>query len=156
MQTLILLSVLNFCLAESSLSLLAAENGFRLNPDLESNINSASVAHNIAPEYLLAVAILETGLGTNVKTTKNKNGTQDHGIFQINDINRTFCKGLDIQDRKQNAMCAAKLIARIKPKNLKDLAKYHSKTIKHKEKYYLKLTKVFQKQADKFIVGSNN
>lgn len=153
---LILLSLINLCAAEDTLTSLAADSGLRLSPKLRAYIIEVSNAHQVEPEYLLAVAILESSLGTNIKTTTNKNGTQDHGIFQINDINRAFCKNLDLQDIKQNTQCAAKIIARLKPKNLKDLAKYHSKTIKHKEKYYLKLTKVFEKQADKFIVGSNN
>lgn len=153
---LLILSLINLCAAEDALTSLAADNGLRLSPKLRAYIINASNAHQVEPTYLVAVAILESSLGTNIKTTINKNGTRDNGIFQINDINRNFCNGLDLQDQKQNVNCAAKIIAKIKPKNLKDLAKYHSKTIKHKEKYYLKLTKVFEKQSDKLIIGSNN
>ena len=149
-------SLINFSAARDELTSLANNNGYTLSPLLKSYIIDASVEHSVEPSYLVAIGILESSLGTNIKTTINKNNTQDYGIFQINDVNRAFCKNLDLQDIKQNAHCAAKIIARLKPKNLKDLAKYHSKTLKHKEKYYLKLTKVFEKQADKFIVGSNN
>jgi hypothetical protein len=154
---LIILLIINLSLADNAvdLSTLASENGFKLSADLELIIIQAAEEYHVETSHLIAVGIIESGLGKNIKSTKNKNGTLDHGIFQINDINRSFCKDLDLQDRKQNTQCAAKLVARLKPKNLKDLAKYHSKTLKHKEKYYLKLIKVFEKQTDKYIVTSN-
>lgn len=147
--------LISAAVAQNDITILALDNGFNLSPELKSHIIEASQTYQIEPSYLVAVGIIESGLGKNIKSNKNKNGTTDHGIFQVNDVNRVFCGGLDVQDRRENVLCAAKLISRLKPKNLNDLAKYHSKTLKHKQKYYLKLTKVFEKQSDKYIVTSN-
>jgi hypothetical protein len=124
-------------------------NGFKASKEIIDAITEASEAYQVDPLHLTAIAILETGLGTNVKTRKNKNGTLDKGVFQINTVNFEKCKAFRLETVQGSAFCAAKLVSQIKMSKPDDIAKYHSKTPSKKQVYFVKLTKVLQAQSDK-------
>jgi len=49
-------------------------------------IKNAAYYHNVNPKLLYAIAIVESGLNPKA-VNKNKNGTKDYGMFQINEDN---------------------------------------------------------------------
>ena len=49
-------------------------------------IENAGYYHNVNPKLLLAIAIVESGLNPTA-VNKNRNGTRDYGMFQINENN---------------------------------------------------------------------
>lgn len=53
-------------------------------PRLEACIVQAANYRGIQPQLLKAIAIQESGLNVNAVNRSNKNGTVDHGPFQIN------------------------------------------------------------------------
>ena len=107
--------------------------------ELNRAIEEAARLHGVKREYLRAIAMVESSGRTNPPDRINKNGTIDRGMFQINSINWHKCIPLNLRNPGGSARCAARLIRKIKPKNLYDLAKYHSKTPKYRERYADKL-----------------
>jgi hypothetical protein len=132
---------------------LAKANGFTASDQVADAIAEASETYNIDAMQLTAIGIIETGLGKYLKTRQNKNGTQDHGLFQINTVNLPKCKAFRIETIEGSAMCAAKLLSQIKMTKPSDIAKYHSKTCRPdfcpKGLYFSKITKVLKVASDK-------
>jgi hypothetical protein len=131
---------------------LAKKNGLRPSREVIRAIVKASRWYKINALDLTAIGILETGLGKYNQDTINKNGTIDTGIFQINTVNRSRCAIFDLNTIEGSAFCAAKLLSRIKHKyEINDpewLARYHSATKSHKQKYFNKLAQVLAQNAE--------
>jgi soluble lytic murein transglycosylase-like protein len=51
---------------------------------IESCIQSAANFRGQNPKWLMAIAVQESGLNPNAVNRANKNGSVDHGLFQIN------------------------------------------------------------------------
>lgn len=128
---------------------LANANGFNPTKRVIDSIVRASNEYGIDALELTAIGIIETGLGKYVKTMKNKNGTHDRGVFQINTINESKCVEYNLDSPEGSALCAAKLLSEIRSKRKDYLGVYHSKTPSKKEKYLKKITKVFEATTDK-------
>lgn len=107
--------------------------------ELSRAIEEASRLHGVKQEYLRAIAAVESSNRLRPPDRHNKNGTVDVGTYQINTINHGKCIPLNLRNPGGSARCAARLIKKLKPKNLYDLAKYHSKTPSHRARYYKKL-----------------
>lgn len=124
---------------------LADSNGFKPSKRVVQAIVNASRTYSIDVAELTAIGIVETGLGKYAKTRRNTNGTYDRGVFQINTVNHVYCIEYNLDSPEGSALCAAKLLARIK-KNREDyLGVYHSKTPTKKEVYMRKLSNILQK-----------
>lgn len=121
---------------------MANRNGFSPSEQVIKAIRNAALLYNVNGEDLMGIAILETGVGRYSTVRNNKNGTQDIGVFQINSVNLSYCKEFNLKDVAGNALCAAKLLHRIKRVHYKDtkaVARYHSNTPKYKELYFNQL-----------------
>lgn len=118
--------------------------------ELDDTIINVSKEFKLNPIFLYKIAIVESSLNVSVRPQYNKNGTVDIGVFQINSIHqRNKCKKYNIEILRGNARCAATLIKMHKKKSLVDkywLARYHSKTKRHKMRYWKHL-----KKAEKFL-----
>lgn len=64
--------------------LLWSPTSWATDPRLEACIVAAANYRHIDPALLKAIAIQESGLNLNAVNRSNKNGTVDHGPFQIN------------------------------------------------------------------------
>lgn len=128
---------------------LALANGFKVGPEVVEAIARASKAYDVDAMNLTAIGIIESGLGKYTTSKKNRNGSFDKGVFQINTVNWPKCPEFKLDTLEGNAFCAAKLLSQIKPTNHYDLAEYHSKTPSKKEAYFQKIAKVFQANVDK-------
>lgn len=153
MKTMILILIMSSkVLAQDAEILdLAQKNGFKPSNRVVKAISYASKAFDLNPLELSAIALLETGMGKYNSVRLNKNGTTDQGIFQINSVNKQYCLEYDISTPEGSALCAAKLLSRIKHKHFKDpeyLGRYHSKTPKYKKIYFSKLTKVLAQKGE--------
>lgn len=135
--------------AVSAVLELAKANGFNPSKRVVNAIVIASETYQIDPIELTAICIVETGLGTNAKTRKNKDGTLDRGLFQINSVNYPKCVEYNLDNAEGSALCAAKLLYKIKSRRSDYLGVYHSKTPTLKAKYIEKLTKVLASTSDK-------
>lgn len=121
---------------------LAKANGFKPSKRVVEAIVKASGTYGIDVLELTAIGIVETGLGKYAKTRRNRNGTFDKGLFQINTVNVPYCIEYNLDSPEGSALCAAKLLARIK-KNREDyLGVYHSKTPSKKAVYEQKLSNI--------------
>lgn len=121
---------------------LARANGFAPTRRVVNAIVRASETYSIDVLELTAIGIVETGLGKYAKTRRNRNGTYDKGLFQINTVNVPYCIEYNLDSAEGSALCAAKLLARIK-KNREDyLGVYHSKTPSKKALYERKLSNI--------------
>jgi len=134
---------------KSKINALALANGFKVSPEVVDAIARASKAYDVDAMNLTAIGIIESGLGKYTTIQKNRNGTFDKGVFQINTVNWSKCPEFKLDTLEGNAFCAAKLLSQIKPTNHYDLAEYHSKTPSKKEAYFQKIAKVFQASNDK-------
>lgn len=125
---------------------LALKNGFKPSKQVIRAVVKAARWYGLNPLDLGAIGLIETGLGKFNQDTVNKNGTVDTGIFQINTINKSKCIEYDLNTPEGSALCAAKLLAKIKrhyaSKDPQWSAIYHSKTKSYKEKYFRKIAKV--------------
>jgi len=124
-----------------------ASLGYTVDREVVETIVKKASKYGIKPDLMVAIAVVESGVNHRVKRT-NSNGTVDYGLFQINTVNRDFCKELDIFTVKGNAECAAKLLAwhkRHKPIDSMWFCRYHSKTPSKKEIYCDKLKQVRSK-----------
>ena len=128
---------------------LASANGFDASDEIADAIANAANAYQVDALQLTAIGIIESGLGKNAKTRKNRNGTLDRGVFQINTVNLDRCKAFHIDTVEGSAFCAAKILSQIKMVKPSDVAKYHSKTPSKKSAYFAKITKVLQVASDK-------
>jgi membrane-bound lytic murein transglycosylase B len=106
-------------------------------------IAEAAKVYNVPTEIMTAIAIVETGAGKFTTTRKNKNGTYDKGLFQINTVNKQACIAYNLYTPEGSAMCAAKLLAALKRTRPFDYyAAYHSKTVSLKNVYKNKVDKI--------------
>lgn len=128
---------------------LAQDNGFEATDEIADAIADAAQAFQVDALQLTAIGIIETGLGKYLKTRRNRNGTIDQGLFQINTVNLPKCKAFRIETIQGSAFCAAKLMSQIRMVRPSDVAKYHSKTPSKKSIYFAKMTKVLKVAADK-------
>lgn len=124
---------------------LAQVNGYKPSKRVVKAIANAAREYGVRPRDLTAIAIVETGLGRYERTVVNKNGTKDVGLFQINEINHDKCVEYNLESPEGSAMCAAKLLSEIKKRHADYVARYHSKTLKHRIKYARKISSVFEK-----------
>lgn len=134
---------------QEQIKALALSSGFKVSDRIVEAIVEASETFDIDPLILTVIGILESGLGSNLKTRMNTNGTEDHGIFQINSVNIVKCRAFRLDTVEGNAFCAAKLLSQIKIRRPSDVAKYHSKTKSKKENYFRKMTQVLRIASDK-------
>lgn len=134
---------------QDKIKALALQNGFTASDDVADAIVKASKAFDVDALQLTAIGIIESGLGKNAKTRRNRNGTHDKGVFQINTVNWQRCAEFRLETVQGNAFCAAKLMSQIKMRKPSDLGAYHSKTPSKKIAYFAKLTKVLQVASDK-------
>lgn len=134
---------------ESRIIELADSNGFKPSKRIVNAIVNASEQYNVDALELTAIGIVETGLGKYAKTRKNRNGTFDKGLFQINTINEKTCVEYNLDSAEGSALCAAKLLSRIKSKHNDYLGRYHSKTPSKKATYSKKITKVLASVTDR-------
>lgn len=124
---------------------MAKANGFKPTHRVVKAIVLASRLYHIDVAELTAIAIVETGLGLYAVNRVNKNGTIDKGLFQINTVNEVYCKAFNLDTEEGSALCAAKLLHRIKKRHSDYLGRYHSKTPSLKSKYMHKVTSVMVK-----------
>lgn len=127
---------------------LAKANGFKPSQRIIDAIVRAADLYEIDALELTAIAIIETGIGSNVKERVNTNGTKDKGVFQINSVNYPKCVEYNLDSPEGSALCAAKLLSMIKSKRADYLGVYHSKTPSKKARYLSKVTKVLALTAD--------
>jgi|SRR6516225_9975958 hypothetical protein len=72
-------------------------------------------AYNIPPQdimMLTCIAIKESNLNPKaVNHHRNQNGTKDHGLFQINDVNKKLCDvtSKELLNVHKNIKCAVKV-----------------------------------------------
>lgn len=109
-------------------------------------IYSAAAEFHVNAQDLVRIAYTESKFKPDAVRT-NKNGTIDYGMFQVNSIHwTTTCKAMKVMHIRDNARCAAKILADIKLKHSKDdtqwLGRYHSKTPSKKAKYFELLSSV--------------
>lgn len=128
---------------------LAKSNGFTPSKRIVNAIVNASDEYDVDALELTAIGIVETGLGKYAKTRKNRNGTFDKGLFQINTINERTCIEYNLDSAEGSALCAAKLLSSIKMKHKDYLGRYHSKTPSKKVLYSKKITKVLALVSDR-------
>lgn len=135
---------------------LAKNNGFKPSMRVVNAILEASKLYRIDPLELTAIGILETGLGKYAKTRRNSNDTFDKGVFQINTVNVKTCLEYNLDTVEGNALCAAKLLSRIKSVRADYMGVYHSKTPSKKNAYLKKIAKVLETKTDKLSVAIND
>jgi hypothetical protein len=123
----------------------ASNMGFSRPIEVFQAIALASNAYGVNPNKLLAIAIVESGLNHKA-INLNRNGTKDHGLFQINDVvKKGECSGFNVKQLVGNALCAAKMLRLHQKHAHKDpywLGRYHSKTPSLKRSYYHKVVTV--------------
>lgn len=125
---------------------IAVYNGYNPPKTTIQAITNASQKYKVPADKLTAIAIVETGLGRYNKVNKNKNGTKDVGLFQINDINRNTCIEYNLHSDEGSALCAAKLLNLYRKKYPVDYyAVYHSKTPDKKVLYKQKIDAILKK-----------
>lgn len=75
-------------------------------------------------DMLTCIAIKESNLNPSAVNKFNRNGTRDHGLFQINDINKKMCgvTSKELLNVHTNVKCAAKVY---KVQNLKAWSTYN-------------------------------
>lgn len=131
---------------------LAKANGFKASKRIIDAILIASETYSLDHLEMTAIAIVETGLGSNTKTRKNSNGTYDKGLFQINTVNYPKCVEYNLDSFEGSALCAAKLLSSIKSKRADYIGVYHSKTCRKdfcpKKTYMQKVTQVLAQTSD--------
>lgn len=121
---------------------LAKANGFTPSKRIIDAIIRASDTYEIDALELTAIGIVETGLGKYNTLKKNSNGTHDRGVFQINTVNYSKCVEYNLDSPEGSALCAAKLLSKIKSHRADYLGVYHSKTPSKKMKYLNKVSQV--------------
>ena len=118
---------------------MAEANKFKPSQRIINAIISASNKYKLDPLELTAIAIIESGLGKYSRSTPNRDGTFDKGLFQINTINQKTCKDYNLDTTEGSSLCAALLISRHKRYHKDYLGMYHSKTPSKKQLYLKKI-----------------
>lgn len=78
---------------------------------IESCITSAAIYRNQDPKLLMAIAVQESGLNPNAVNRGNKNGSVDHGLFQINSAWLPTLARHGITERQLYDPCIASYVA---------------------------------------------
>lgn len=108
-------------------------------------IINAAYKYQVSAVELASIAVVETALGNLNRVNINKNKTHDVGLFQINSVNFNYCREYDVRTDSGSAMCAAKILSKIKMKHPNDyLGRYHSNTSFLKKKYERKVKRVYK------------
>lgn len=102
-------------------------------------IYRAAAEFHVNAQDLVRIAYTESKFKPDA-VRSNKNGTIDYGMFQVNSIHwTTTCKAMKVMQIRDNARCAAKILADIKQHHSHTdtqwLGRYHSKTPSKKAKY---------------------
>lgn len=122
---------------------MAHANGFDPKPRIVYAITAACRTYNIDCLDLAAIGILESGLGKYESAHVNNNGSIDIGIFQINTVNYPHCSEFNLRTPEGSAMCAAKLLHRLrKTRGDSYVEVYHSKTPSKRAVYREKINRV--------------
>lgn len=127
---------------------LAKANGYEPSKRIIGAIIRAADTYDIDALELTAIGIVETGLGKFSTAKKNTNGTKDRGVFQINTVNYSKCVEYNLDSPEGSALCAAKLLSKIKLYRADYLGVYHSKTPSKKLKYLNKVSQVLNPLAE--------
>lgn len=94
---------------------------------------------------MMRIAYIESAFRVDA-LNKNRNGTIDVGLFQINSIHHnTTCAGLNVYTVKGNVYCAVKLVAGLKKYKAVDkhwIGRYYSKTPSLKRRYVARLERI--------------
>jgi hypothetical protein len=131
--------------AQNAILDLAHANGYHPSQRIVNAIQQASFKYKVDSKELTAIAILETGLGKYSVSKKNRNGTIDKGLFQINTINYSKCIEYNLDSPEGSALCAAKILSNMRKIRPDYLGAYHSKTPKHKKEYLQRMAKILAK-----------
>lgn len=122
---------------------LAVAQNKPIDPEILILTQKAAQEYNVSQWDLLKIGWVESNLNKNPKMRRNKNGTYDIGIMQINSIHwHVFCRKHNVKKIDGNIFCAAKLLAQHLQKSKTDanwVARYHSKTPHLKKIYSQKL-----------------
>lgn len=114
-------------------------------------INQAAVTYHVPATMIVSVMKIENG--RNGMAVKNKNGTYDLGVMQINSSWLPSLKkyGIDKetlqQDGCMNVMVGSWILARgiAKSEGWVGLGNYHSATPKHNKRYREQVKRIFSK-----------
>lgn len=125
--------------------------------EVDTAIAKAAHKYSIDVRLMRAIASVETNMGASSLLRRNKNGTYDLGLYQINSVNWPLCKHLDLISAQGNAECAALILARHKhaSKGATYWTAYHSKTPSRAAQYEARVRKVLQRQADGYTLYSS-
>lgn len=139
--------------AESQVRTIASVNGFKPSERTVKAIEHAASVYNLDTKDLTAIAIIETGLGSNIKVNRNKNGTIDSGLFQVNSINQAKCAQYNLSSHEGSALCAAKLLNELRKTRSDYVSAYHSKTPSIKEIYRKKIKNILDKTKKRYYAN---
>lgn len=125
-------------------------------------VNSASKHFKISPMIVYTIADIEGGkIGT---ASKNKNGTYDLGVMQLNTINIDRIKEkfpnvtyMDLIYKPcvniyVGTWFLTEEIKRVNYNVLKGIGNYHSRTKKFHDKYMKRFTERYKKNLKKFVI----
>lgn len=109
-------------------------------------VKAACREYAIDENLVLRIAKVESNFNQKA-FRRNKNGTIDVGMFQVNSIHHMrLCRGLDVYSLEGNTYCAIKILSGLKRRyKLVDnhwYGRYHSRTKARKLAYVAKLRKV--------------
>lgn len=154
MITLLLIIGLQASADTATVRKIAVANGYAPTKRVMKAISNAAKTYNVPVNKMTAIAIVETGIGRFTTIRKNKNATVDVGLMQINTINKQYCLEYDLHTDEGSAMCAAKLLSKLRKKRPHDwYAAYHSKTPSHKEIYKNKIDKILKLSQTRLTKG---
>ena len=116
----------------------------------------AGKTYNIPPLLLKKIATIESGLNPKA-LGKNKNGTYDYGLMQINTIHlkklykQYGMTSAQLMDPKINIFIGASLLSNIISRHgfsFEAIGRYHSNTPEHKKKWSKKLITELKKTLE--------
>lgn len=114
----------------------------------DNYFNEAGEAFNVSPLLLKKIAVIESSLNPYC-VTRNKNGTKDYGIMQINTIHlkelaHTGINEKTIMNPRVNIHVGAKILSTLIRRygmNFEAIGRYHSNTPEFKARWNAKLIK---------------
>lgn len=116
-------------------------------------IQRTAAAHGLSADDMYRIAWVESRFKANA-VRKNRNGTTDIGMFQINSVHwHSTCRHLAVDTPKGNVECAALLLKLHRKYAVTDsqwIGRYHSKT-PSKKRTYIKLLQ----RAPAFVADNN-
>lgn len=114
--------------------------------NFREHLKQACKQYKVSYNDMIKIAYIESTFRIDA-LNKNRNGTIDVGLFQINTVNHKSCaeRGYDVYTLKGNIYCAVYIVAGHKKYKRFDkhwLGRYHSKTPSKKLAYITKLERV--------------